>query len=53
MTKKASDQEAHDADEDDRGEGEEGREFVAEIREVLDWCGRVVVPALKEDFTKG
>ena len=33
------------------GEEEEG-EFMGEIGGVLDWCGRVVVPALSDGFTK-
>ena len=53
VSKKASDQESEVASKDDRGESEDGQEFVAEIREVLDWCARIVVPALNENFTKG
>lgn len=40
---------------DEGGEGEidAGEEFVKEIGEVVDWCTRVVVPALNENFMKG
>ena len=31
----------------------ESDEFEGEIMEVLDWCGRVVVPALNDSFAKG
>ena len=40
----------------DGGEREsesEEEEFVAEISGVVDWCTRVVVPALSENFVKG
>ena len=46
--KKGSD----DCDGDGR-EDKGGEEFVSEVKGVLEWCGRVVVPALNESISKG
>ena len=46
------DQENASSEEDGRESQPKEEEFVKEIRGVLDWCGRVVVPALNDSFVK-
>ena len=46
------DQENASSEEEGRDGVSKEEEFVGEMREVLDWCGRVVVPALNDSFVK-
>ena len=52
--KKSSTAEDHGGDTGGGDDAERGsEEFVEEISGVVDWCTRVVVPALSESFVKG
>lgn len=53
-SKKSRNDQVQDGDEEDEKDSRSREEeFVREMRELLDWCGRVVVPALNESFAKG